>query len=1148
MRRMADDSSGSWFSSLPLPGILAVLSAVAGTLLVQYQPLTPRRPADSGQGTMANLNERKIDATLLEDPFSAINRVTLVSPPVPGEEPQSSEQQASKSGASPSGLYTRRMAWLPSALKDEVKKVVGGCPEDPQGGKTHRHEVLVIPVVVRPFSDVATSEIRARMRQAVMCALYSSGYSADNRRINCLRLPRWNPDGPQDGKSGGLVDVPFEWADPTDLADPHINSTTDPAVTDTRYAKVLVLWLRNDLIGTQGIVRLREFCDAILPQGETRGPTGKTPNLAEDHIIVRMLGPSSTETLGNLVKDATLNKKAQDDADKWQHSLGRMAVPVCGRWPGMVALVSPRATGSALAVLTSGFGADDFRALDDAANRDKKAPLPGDYLATLLTGQQPSGAPKRTGDPPLFMRTTTTDEVVAEALTRELLRRLHRRIPWLERHWAPLSEADRLLSDKSHLVLISEFDSPYGRGLPPLFTGSPEIEEHTPWLHTFSYARGLDGSVHQPAGGKGEGDGKKPGERTKEEYRPDEVPAGLNQIDSLRRLAVQIEELDNRLQKEENGGEVVAVGILGSDVYDKLLILRALRPRLKKTIFFTNNLDAWFWQKDELPNTRNLVVASPYGVVLNEAFQRGVTPFRDSYQTGDFAGALAALNVISPDVLSGSASYDAVRLFEIGKDGPYDLSLETAAVAKPAPLHPPRADHRSWWKNPQREPFRWPIMLLFPFVIGLATLMAFIDMTGAKPSAESTNAAVAQPQRADEKKAAVVQNGGTQADVRRSLLKFGGRFGVSVLRSTPIWIALGFPCFAFGLYKLWRIWRIEGEPYEWWSGLSAWPSEVLRLLAASLAAHFVIRTALDLRDINERMEKKFDLQPEPPAGRTAAATGETRLQRIKRALWISEGVPDVQQVWWDFKSRGRIIWRAARSLPLVLLLAVLNWVLISVMDSDHATNVRGLPMMRFDWWCDFLSHLSLIAITAFVADALWLNRSLVMRIGEEGCKWPAAYLGKFKGRPVHRDLLGAYLDLRFTAARTAEAGRVTFYPFYLMGLLIIARLDGFDRWSWPPSLACSYLGFTAIVMTIALLVRHEAETLREKALLALDRHIDAGTAGSEVGVKAHRAEIAGLRAGAFAPLSAQPAVRVVFWALGTAGAGGLWQFFSRFVS
>ncbi|MBX7208395.1 MAG: hypothetical protein K1X78_08805 [Verrucomicrobiaceae bacterium] len=1164
---MPDDSpSSSWFSSLPLPGVLAVFSAVVGTLLVQYQPLTPRRPAENGQGAMPNLGQRKIDATLLEDPFAVINRVTLLDPP--GVKAASSavspgaEVRGAASGGATPGAGTRRFVWTPDELKEEVQQALKRCPEDPPGKTGHRHEILVMPVLVRPFSDVASSEMRARMRQATTAALFSSGYSMDNRRIDCLRLPDWQPDGADSSMAGSAAEVPFEWADPTEHDDPHPGD--DPAISDTRYARVLVLWVRNDLIGRQGIARLREFCDMILPKDKVEGPTGKQPNLAVDHLIVRVLGPSSTEALGKLVKDARDNKHAKDAKDMWQHCLGRMPVPVEGRWPGLLTLVSARATGSAMAVLAAALSADDIRALDEQA-RERKGPLPDDYLASQLTAQPPSGVVARPTDPPLFMRTMPTDAVVARALKQELVRRLRGRAPWLEDNKsAELSDAERRLSEQSHVVLISEFDSTYGRGLPPLLVGPTKtvVNETTdPWLHTFSYARGLDGSLHQPASGKGDGDGKKTGDRTKEDYRPDEMPVGLNQIDALRRLAVQIEELDDRLQKETDGASVVAVGILGSDIYDKLLILRALRPRLKDAVFFTNNLDAWFWQKDELPNTRNLVVACSYGLSLNERFQRGVLPFRDSYQTGDFAGALAALGVIPPKVFSDVFNGSGVRLFEIGKDLPYDLSLEAGPDDEATRLHPPRADRTSWWMNPDRRPFRWPVILLFPLVIGLAGLMAVIEMIGVKGHAVAAAAGAGHTKSGDPAPDPDTTHGsesaGSTADTstRRRVVAFCGQFGGTVLRSTPTWIVLGLPCFAFGTYKLWRFWRVDGEPYAWWSGLSAWPSEVLRLLAASLAVHFTIKAALDLRDLNTKMEENFDLEAAPPdqmAGtKDAAAEGQNPAAQssleplVRRALWLSTGAEDVQQVWRDFKERSRLKWRAARCLPMVVLLAVLSWMLTCVMDPGYTANVRGLGPAWFDWWCDLASHLSLVVVTAFVADALWLNRSLVMRIGKDGCKWSKSFQDKFKGRPIHRDLLGSWLDLRFIAARTAEAGRVTFYPFYLLGLLVLARLDGFDHWTWPPGLVCAYLGFALIVMTIALLVRNEAEALRAKALLALDHHIDAGTAGNPDHLSTHRAGIVGLRAGAFAPLSGQPAVRVIFWALGTAGAGGLWQYLTR---
>ena len=59
------------------------------------------------------------------------------------------------------------------------------------------------------------------------------------------------------------------------------------------------------------------------------------------------------------------------------------------------------------------------------------------------------------------------------------------------------------------------------------------------------------------------------------------VPEGRAQYDYLRRLRRPIEEL----------GNVSAIGVVGSDVYDKLLVLRALKPYFPDCVFFTTDLD-----------------------------------------------------------------------------------------------------------------------------------------------------------------------------------------------------------------------------------------------------------------------------------------------------------------------------------------------------------------------------------------------------------------------------------------------------------------------------------------------------------------------------------------------------------------------------
>ena len=88
---------------------------------------------------------------------------------------------------------------------------------------------------------------------------------------------------------------------------------------------------------------------------------------------------------------------------------------------------------------------------------------------------------------------------------------------------------------------------------------------------------------------------------------------------------------------------VAAVGVLGSDRYDKLLILQALRTLLPNALFFTTDLEAQMWHPSAVPYTRNLLIASSFGSRLNDDLQGDIPPFRSSYQTAAFLATQAAL-------------------------------------------------------------------------------------------------------------------------------------------------------------------------------------------------------------------------------------------------------------------------------------------------------------------------------------------------------------------------------------------------------------------------------------------------------------------------------------------------------------------------
>jgi hypothetical protein len=140
-------------------------------------------------------------------------------------------------------------------------------------------------------------------------------------------------------------------------------------------------------------------------------------------------------------------------------------------------------------------------------------------------------------------------------------------------------------------------------------------------------------------------------------------------------LADHIERENQDLQMERARPSIHAIGVLGSDVYDKLLALQALRPRFPGAIFFTTDLDARLWHPNQLKWTRNMIVASSFGLELRDALQQDIPPFRDSYQTAQYLACLSALGVVSPAVLKTISP----RLFEIGRDGPIDLSQSSVS-------------------------------------------------------------------------------------------------------------------------------------------------------------------------------------------------------------------------------------------------------------------------------------------------------------------------------------------------------------------------------------------------------------------------------------------------------------------------------------
>jgi hypothetical protein len=406
-----------------------------------------------------------------------------------------------------------------------------------------------------------------------------------------------------------------------------------------------------------------------------------------------------------------------------------------------------------------------------------------------------------------FQRTILDDRYVMKELVKELQQR------------------DVWSGGTAHIVLLAQLDTVYGRSLPKEFeyeVADPSIPGKRPFqLETFLYPEGIDGKI--PTDGTEDDQTSKPKPQPEQlDARPQEVTEGADQSDYLRRLAAKLKDEDTAQRSQGEGG-IKAVGVLGADVFDKIMILRALRRSLPDAVFFTNGIDARLAHPSEWDATHNLVVASAYGLELNGSGLRGsYPPFRDGYETSIFAATLRAMHQQVPD--------PSVHLYEIGLQGPF-------------PLDAPQGGHLLG-----RARLTWPLLVLTPIVA------LFLGCWGRQ--AWRNNGSPLLPEWKD-------------FLVETPLFLVPALAAIALLIAVAQWKAVG-----------------GGEPVALFDGVSVWPSEALRLLVALLGVHFIFKSMEQIRLSNDRVEKLFYAKrlasAAPPTASDAKAFAETWRQHVEQ--------------------------------------------------------------------------------------------------------------------------------------------------------------------------------------------------------------------------------------------------------------------------
>lgn len=921
-------------------------------------------------------------------------------------------------------------------------------------------QVLLLAVMLDagPYSE--QGESRLRTRQAVLEGLSESGFlPIDGEHIGYVTTSWPPPRNPGEASTPVNRALLLPWEECESITNPDPKRASD-IQRPQETKRIVVVWLPAVSFNPNPLRRFGVLINRLA--GEIR-----------DKIDVKLIGPANSTGLQNMVREV----------QRWGSPPERSLIAETQKALDGVFIISPRATASDSTLL--------YKPPDAPADENTVKEL----LQNAIPGLH-------------FIRTIATDETVLQEVIFELERR---RIPVI----AKTKPDPRPPSKMAHVVILSEWDTTYGRSLSTTFQSlasglsANEIIEHPEvrpaWIHPYHYLRGIDGQLPgDPAKDNQRDAGQK--SSSGQESVPVEATEGLNQSDYLRRLARQLKSENVRWQREDGFG-IRAIGLLGSDIYDKLMILRALRPQFRDIVFFTNNYDAHFERRDDWEDARNLIIASPFGGALPETFSRQhVAPFRDSTQASVYTGTLVATGRKSEHV----AEYLTwqPRIFEISRQGACDLT-------------PP------WYIREEVESVSnktWFLDWFFSGVVAWRVVIAVFSLLAISAWIGLTIAS------------RTLRDGGTTPQRLRR-----------VPASTVFWLACGGPVIVLSVAWFTQYGSAAEEPLAFLSGISIWPTEMLRLIGVMLAIHFMIKAGIELRANADKLSKFFGFKPLPLTrfswaelgiGLEQWHTSRSKTSRPKTKFSAEEA--------WHFYLRRHKFWpRFIRIAILVALYSAFSFCLLSLFPRSFPP-ARGEMAFQFDAVVLFLSGISSMILSFYVVDAIGLNSNFIRMFAREVTRWGGKIVETtHRTPPLTEEELSAYHEIFFVGQRTQVVAPLIWYPLVALSLIFVARSSFFDNWTWPVSLMVIFALNAAWPIGSAILLRRAAEQLREAALGDLQYWRVRGHADPAKRAMFDEliAEIRGLKKGAFAPLTEQPFVRAIIVPSGGLGLIALAQRF-----
>jgi hypothetical protein len=1126
-----DKESGSGFQLPWSQGILVALLFGLGSFFMRDAPYVSDHRADTQPRGEEQFTGQDVDARLWQDPLGVVQRARdPANAPVPAATGSAAETDAAE--PSPHSVASLRAGLAPLPA--------------PDGGDF----ALVLAVMVRggPYADFV--EQRRRSRYAILSGLNEMGYEpADADHLGWVGRPRVGDLLPAPGEAdvseawSGMVKrlpeaIPYEWFN---LLSDYSDKAKKLPVPTPRLARILVLWLDDRAFTERPVTLLQALARAVTPG---------------DDVGWRIIGPLRSDALRAMV----LEPRASFETKQKLHFYA--ATPTVPD-----------------EILMGGL---------DCADRN--------CLTRHLEGNHNIE----------FFRTVANDSQLARSLIDELQLRGLRPTKLAgtkgatnAKSYASLCRDDGAGDPEapSHIAVVAEWDTLYGRSLRKAYQADYGVEGYC--VEHFSYMRGLDGMLpgRAEAAPENEGAGAESSGGKDDDRRKDgsfiERAEGQSQFDYLRRLAKQMHDRDDELRRSSPDGKGLrAIGILGNDLHDKLLVMQALRPEFPAAQFFTNDLDARYLHPREQQWTRNLLVASSFGFRLDRGLQGGVPPFRDGYETSQFfATRLLVDDAWRALTGPGSASswtwsqarhrwmqarldhwLGVPRIFEIGRTRAFDFAgrdpdvqpPEQRSISEDGAVLPGRDDapcFGSRWQTcddihppgSERAPipdatgrwFAWLLLSTLWIPILLICLRRFDSVRR------------------------YVRGEGLLKSRRRRRHAFLAVLALLAFIAFPGLLASVWPAVAEAMTK-------GGKPLVFTEGVSTWPTEFIRLFTFLLGAYLLLRAWSGLVDNQHDIERKFFLKDRADATRRAQAEGDATLTwrgRLVNMFRWSSVRPDVdsntidpcvETIWRRHAVQNRLAARLVRTAAYVALTLAMTGIVYLAFREEPFVPQRGLLSLYVHKVLHYLMFPMLYFVVFFVVDATALCVSFVRYLREKASLWPEEAVRHFANELRIRDenLVTRWIGLRLVEERTAEINQLVYYPFILLSLVLLSRSPVFDVWQMPTSGKVLAVCGAVVAMLCAAALRWSAEKARRVALEELDTALlranappdeesPAGLwlprrapveAATPRQIELLREQAAALRQGAFAPYSQQPVLKALMLPFATLGGTSLLEY------